>query len=659
MRELRKTLAAIKEQDELPRRFCFFIDGLDEFSGDHSELCETVLDLCRSPHIKVCVSSRPWNVFEDAFGGNPASRLNVHDLTGNDILRYAESRLYEHPRWADLAQHSPKANKLITEIVDRAHGVFLWVFLVTRELRSGMTNDDSYSDLERRLDTLPVELGPFFKHLLNSIEPFYFQKMGRILTIATAATDPLQSELYAFHELEYEDEDYALKIRPEMGNDTDLMAKPIIASIRRRLNGRTKGLLEVNDRHGSIDFLHRTVRDFLHTQEMADFLRMKSGKGFCAPLSIVRSYTAWFKKVGFPFQWGPHPVKTEQFRELLSYARVCDDHGIACFKRTECLLDNLEACILELDIFPIQFPADFPSQAPMKTISGDRAFRQAIAESCASNYITAKLEGDPDFFAGTLYRGLGGAVGLLDGHCLKTSWTRKRTATIRALCAVERARTQVFGDTLPIAVSAAWVAMVYRHTEVIEGEKYGLLRPQSDGQESAFAKALEAGIYDLFLEQGANPRAHDYESIPDRPNDSEAWARFCRIGLVINMERETETRYFRVLDQLLAPRSPQGSSDTASFVEDSYPFWTFLSRCQGQEYQVERGRWMDNAKFVRIITEKLLARLDYEDLRRLKFSTINPNDKLLPLVEAALARRSPGQDPGSVSQQEDRRCMVM
>jgi hypothetical protein len=52
-------------------RFCFFIDGLDEYSGNHQELVNLIKSISTSTSMKFCVSSRPWNVFEHAFGKNP------------------------------------------------------------------------------------------------------------------------------------------------------------------------------------------------------------------------------------------------------------------------------------------------------------------------------------------------------------------------------------------------------------------------------------------------------------------------------------------------------------------------------------------------------------------------------------------------------------
>ena len=77
--ELHKTVADLVDGRELPSKFCFFIDGPDEFSGDHQSICELFRSFCRSQDVKVCLSSRPWNVFEDNFASCP--KLCVHELT--------------------------------------------------------------------------------------------------------------------------------------------------------------------------------------------------------------------------------------------------------------------------------------------------------------------------------------------------------------------------------------------------------------------------------------------------------------------------------------------------------------------------------------------------------------------------------------------------
>ncbi|KAF6790299.1 high-affinity nicotinic acid transporter [Colletotrichum sojae] len=51
-------------------KICIFIDGLDEYSGDHASLSQLVQKLAGFPNIKLCVSSREWNDFSEAFGNS-------------------------------------------------------------------------------------------------------------------------------------------------------------------------------------------------------------------------------------------------------------------------------------------------------------------------------------------------------------------------------------------------------------------------------------------------------------------------------------------------------------------------------------------------------------------------------------------------------------
>lgn len=45
-------------------KICLFIDGLDEFGHNHDNLISMVKGLTKgNAHVKVCVASRPWNVF--------------------------------------------------------------------------------------------------------------------------------------------------------------------------------------------------------------------------------------------------------------------------------------------------------------------------------------------------------------------------------------------------------------------------------------------------------------------------------------------------------------------------------------------------------------------------------------------------------------------
>lgn len=57
--ELSAAIESILAHGQLSSRFCFFVDGLDEFSGDHYQLVKDFDRLSWFPAVKFCVSSRP------------------------------------------------------------------------------------------------------------------------------------------------------------------------------------------------------------------------------------------------------------------------------------------------------------------------------------------------------------------------------------------------------------------------------------------------------------------------------------------------------------------------------------------------------------------------------------------------------------------------
>lgn len=87
-------------------KICFFIDGLDEYDGDHEEIATLFNDVSwETCNIKLCVSSRPWLVFDEAFRGSPL--LLLQDLTYNDIEAYVSDKLDSHERMRSLKAAEP------------------------------------------------------------------------------------------------------------------------------------------------------------------------------------------------------------------------------------------------------------------------------------------------------------------------------------------------------------------------------------------------------------------------------------------------------------------------------------------------------------------------------------------------------------------------
>ncbi|KAK4552268.1 hypothetical protein LTR86_010438 [Recurvomyces mirabilis] len=182
--ELTATLRAIAEHKDLSIRFCFFIDGLDEYDGDHSDIVEVISTLAKSPYIKICVSSRPWNVFSGAYGKDGKCKLLLQDLTKSDIENYVSDTLMANQRFVRLHGPGELCRPLMLDIMRRAQGVFLWVFLVVRSLLRGLTDNNDVPTLMARLDHFPPDLDGFFEHMLENIDPVYQHHTARIFLAA-------------------------------------------------------------------------------------------------------------------------------------------------------------------------------------------------------------------------------------------------------------------------------------------------------------------------------------------------------------------------------------------------------------------------------------------------------------------------------------------
>jgi hypothetical protein len=73
-----------------------------------------------------------------------------------------------------LSKENPiEASSLVTEIVTKADGVFLWVRIVVRSLLEGMSYGDSIDELQSRLAELPSDLTKLYVYIFHAIKPKY------------------------------------------------------------------------------------------------------------------------------------------------------------------------------------------------------------------------------------------------------------------------------------------------------------------------------------------------------------------------------------------------------------------------------------------------------------------------------------------------------
>ncbi|KAK9799927.1 putative NACHT domain-containing protein [Seiridium cardinale] len=226
---------------EASQRLVFFVDGLDELGGaekssttkETQEVLQLLIRAGRLAHVKICVSSRPWLIFEDAFESEPSLKMDC--LNRDDTLLY----------------RSPASSR---DIVQKSAAVFFWVYLDVHSLLRGLSNSDRIFDLQRRLNELPSELEALFEKILSNLEPFYYTHACQLFQIFEGYNEVVSKTLYIFEEpLDLSISSLAMSF----ADDNDLTAaftaevKALSLKesndreeeIRRRLNSRCQELL--------------------------------------------------------------------------------------------------------------------------------------------------------------------------------------------------------------------------------------------------------------------------------------------------------------------------------------------------------------------------------------------------------------------------------
>lgn len=230
-------------------------------------------------NVKLCVASRPWLVFEDAFKSQPSLRLE--ELTAPDIHLYVTENLRGNSMFLELEKLRPDdAQHLVNQVTGKASGVFLWVCLVVLSLLEGLRDGDSIADLQYRLSLLPSDLEKLFAKILERLNPFYFRQASRMFQLVRAASQSLTLLQLSLAEEGF-DKAMSAKVKPIPEEELQFRAE----TMRRRLSSRCKGLIEApafrsDGPNAKIQYLHRTVRDYLNTPSAWNYLVLGTDPSF-------------------------------------------------------------------------------------------------------------------------------------------------------------------------------------------------------------------------------------------------------------------------------------------------------------------------------------------------------------------------------------------
>ena len=313
------------------------IDGLDEIGGDLEELCSLISQLASLKNVKLCVSSRPWSEFEDAFGDKP--RLLLQDLTWPDITAYVQQKLNKSRYFTQLSSESPEiTNKLIADIVDKSSGVFLWVALVVKSILEGLRDVDLIEELNQRLDDLPSDLDKLFERILGGLKESHMNGEKKYFDIMEAHNRTGQLPITVLFFADQPCPTYVIKqpIAPS------LLSHWHQDTMSRRINSRCRGLLEIS-KSKYVGYLHRTVADYIKTPHARQMMSRESSQSHDAQLLLSAGYLASIKSL--TDDASRSPAFTILVTRCLHFASLVEARS---FEARDLLLDELHKSGKEL-----------------------------------------------------------------------------------------------------------------------------------------------------------------------------------------------------------------------------------------------------------------------------------------------------------------------
>jgi hypothetical protein len=266
-----------------------FIDGLEEFEGDHGELVKVIKRLNNLPGVKICVSSRPWSVFNDAFERSPS--LKVQDMTWNDIICYIDGHFAGLPAFVELQSGDPdETARLKHGIAEKADGVFLWVSVVVRTLAERLTDGDRLGHLHAIVDQLPGDIEALFEAIKRKINSRHTKQSSQyFLLLLEAQRQNVMMPPSAVTFFLAEEDDASL-VNRDFCNTSENKRSWMISTMRRRLNSRTMGLVETL-KNGSVTFLHRTVLEWVTRPESLTAIKRDASTAFNPNLELFKART--------------------------------------------------------------------------------------------------------------------------------------------------------------------------------------------------------------------------------------------------------------------------------------------------------------------------------------------------------------------------------
>lgn len=260
-------------------KFCFFIDGLDEYDGSLAEAINLIRRLLSLQRLKLCISSRHLPLCEASFGLNDWNRLKMEDFNSEDIKTFAtDTFLWGLEPWL-YPTYSTISEDFEQEISAKAQGIFLWVVFVVPLLKEGMAIGHRGPEVMDVLKSIPSAPEECFKRILfqhiRDQDRADVAKMVKV-TLEACCSLPLLTYWFIHHRTNPSQLDIAPVPHLEVADRSNQMVNRLQSQCHGFFVVR-KGQMQGTQWELQVNFRHRMVRDFFRTSIITTVLDLWNG----------------------------------------------------------------------------------------------------------------------------------------------------------------------------------------------------------------------------------------------------------------------------------------------------------------------------------------------------------------------------------------------
>jgi len=292
----------------------------------------------------------------------------LQNLTHADIEHFVKQRLTSNLAFKGLAaRDEASTSALISEIVNKADGVFLWIRLVVKSLLNGIRNRDSIIILRERVRSTPQELEHLYGHLLGLIEPLYLAWASKAFQIVrlsrnfegVSGLEPLTLEVFSLA-MQEEQGEHRRETLNRLKNE---LLRFDYEEVNIHLTARCAGLLECSSTQplqvsgaSTVGYLHATARNCMESKSFwSKILEHTQGARFNPYVSLLKAYAVLGKPssaliYGHQIDWHfpeskDHIVLLDYLDDTLSAYDNNGSKGVFCYTQDWHWSNNLSEVV--------------------------------------------------------------------------------------------------------------------------------------------------------------------------------------------------------------------------------------------------------------------------------------------------------------------------